>query len=248
MYIPAPKSKPTTSRPLIKPLPGNKPCSEDDEDCIDSGASGFEEIAVPPRRSTPKPLSEIRHTPKQKHVPPPSPSTVTSIIIQPTKSYDVPAPDNEYFPSESSDNSNVGIIEPTDIFTNYGPKEDIKPFRPPIDHGVSRDYNERESKGKKRKPKSRSAETLTLIVGIVASVMIAVVIIAFLVYRFRNRPEGSYKVDEGKNYRFGAEPTPIPNSASGYINDYQTQFNGAVRTAEKAGKLPKKKDIKEWYV
>ncbi|KAG1696117.1 Neurexin-3 [Nymphon striatum] len=250
VYIPAPKSKTTTSRPYIKPMSGNKPCSEDDEDCIDSGASGFEEIAVPPRKSTPRPLSEIRHTPKKSnYVPPLPPSTVTSIIIQPTKPYDIPAPDNEYFPSESSENSNVGIIEPTDIFTNYGPKEDIiKPFRPPIDHGVNRDFNERESRGKKRKPKSRSAETLTLIVGIVASVMIAVVIIAFLVYRFRNRPEGTYKVDEGKNYRFGVDPAPLPNSASGYINDYQAQFNGAVRTAEKAGKLPKKKDIKEWYV
>lgn len=263
IYIPPPKPKITTPRPISKSS-GNKPCSEDDEDCLDSGGSGFEEIAVPPRGATTKrPMSEIRRTDR------PAPpklvgDTATSVVIRPTLAIDVEPPSDEYFATDRSPGSEIGVIAPTDIFTNYRPSGGFNAYPPPIDHGVDRDYNEQGSRGgKKRRTKSRSAETLTLVVGVVASVMIAVVVIAFLVYRFKNKPEGTYKIDETKNYRYGSAPDvapPLPRSASGYGSgcigvvpgahpvEYQPQINGGVRTFEKAGKLPKKKDIKEWYV
>ncbi|CAM1325515.1 NRXN2 (predicted) [Pycnogonum litorale] len=265
VYIPppTPKVKITTSRPGIKGS-ANKPCSEDDEDCL-SGVegSGFEEIAVPPKPSK-KPddsTKKVGHRPKS--------TTTTStksphhvVVVEMTKSpIEVEPPFDEYFPTEKND-LDIGIIAPTDIEKSYVPNMGYNPIQPPINY--DQDYtgvrggndNAVDTAGSKNtRPKSRSAETLTLVVGIVAGVMVAVVIIAFLVYRFRNRPEGSYKIDESKNYRFSSDPGTLSISVSGYMNGSQTQMNGAVKNGgngggggDKAGKLPKKKDVKEWYV
>ncbi|KFM77826.1 Neurexin-3-beta, partial [Stegodyphus mimosarum] len=49
-----------------------------------------------------------------------------------------------------------------------------------------------------------SADNTALVIGVIAGVLIAIVLIALIVYKLRNRTEGSYKVDESKNYQFGA--------------------------------------------
>ena len=75
-----------------------------------------------------------------------------------------------------------------------------------------------------------------MVVGIVAAAALCILILLYAMYKYRNRDEGSYHVDESRNY--------ISNSA---------QSNGTVvkekpvNTAKTSGKNKKNKD-KEYYV
>jgi len=79
--------------------------------------------------------------------------------------------------------------------------------------------------------------SIGFIVGIAAGVVILCFIIAFAFYKYKSRDEGSYKVDESKNYPYEA-PVPKPTP---------TQANGGYKSGTPTPK-PKKKDVKEWYV
>ncbi|KAM4607299.1 neurexin-1a-like isoform 1-T1 [Polymixia lowei] len=81
-----------------------------------------------------------------------------------------------------------------------------------------------------------SSSTTGMVVGIVAAAALCILILLYAMYKYRNRDEGSYHVDESRNY--------ISNSA---------QSNGAVvkekpvNTAKTSSKSKKNKD-KEYYV
>ncbi|KAM9187576.1 neurexin-1 isoform 21-T21 [Dugong dugon] len=81
-----------------------------------------------------------------------------------------------------------------------------------------------------------SSSTTGMVVGIVAAAALCILILLYAMYKYRNRDEGSYHVDESRNY--------ISNSA---------QSNGAVvkekqpSSAKSANKSKKNKD-KEYYV
>lgn len=80
-----------------------------------------------------------------------------------------------------------------------------------------------------------SSSTTGMVVGIVSAAALCILILLYAMYKYRNRDEGSYQVDETRNY--------ISNSA---------QTNGAVvkdkpQCAKGGGKRPKDKD-KEYYV
>ncbi|XP_051031238.1 neurexin-1 isoform X30 [Phodopus roborovskii] len=81
-----------------------------------------------------------------------------------------------------------------------------------------------------------SSSTTGMVVGIVAAAALCILILLYAMYKYRNRDEGSYHVDESRNY--------ISNSA---------QSNGAVvkekqpSSAKGANKNKKNKD-KEYYV
>ncbi|KAM4867704.1 neurexin-1 isoform 31-T31 [Thomomys bottae] len=81
-----------------------------------------------------------------------------------------------------------------------------------------------------------SSSTTGMVVGIVAAAALCILILLYAMYKYRNRDEGSYHVDESRNY--------ISNSA---------QSNGAVvkekppSSAKSASKHKKNKD-KEYYV
>ncbi|XP_030074356.1 neurexin-2-beta isoform X5 [Microcaecilia unicolor] len=81
-----------------------------------------------------------------------------------------------------------------------------------------------------------SSSTTGMVVGIVAAAALCILILLYAMYKYRNRDEGSYQVDQSRNY--------ISNSA---------QSNGAVVkekpavVAKSAGKTKKNKD-KEYYV
>ncbi|XP_024916368.1 neurexin-1a isoform X18 [Cynoglossus semilaevis] len=81
-----------------------------------------------------------------------------------------------------------------------------------------------------------SSSTTGMVVGIVAAAALCILILLYAMYKYRNRDEGSYHVDETRNY--------ISNSA---------QSNGTivkekpVNTAKTSGKNKKNKD-KEYYV
>ncbi|XP_074502422.1 neurexin-1a isoform X12 [Sebastes fasciatus] len=81
-----------------------------------------------------------------------------------------------------------------------------------------------------------SSSTTGMVVGIVAAAALCILILLYAMYKYRNRDEGSYHVDESRNY--------ISNSA---------QSNGTVvkekpvNTAKTSSKSKKNKD-KEYYV
>lgn len=84
-----------------------------------------------------------------------------------------------------------------------------------------------------------SSSTTGMVVGIVAAAALCILILLYAMYKYRNRDEGSYQVDETRNY--------ISNSA---------QTNGAVvkdkapsgsAKGSASSKRPKDKD-KEYYV
>ncbi|XP_065489036.1 neurexin-1 isoform X13 [Caloenas nicobarica] len=81
-----------------------------------------------------------------------------------------------------------------------------------------------------------SSSTTGMVVGIVAAAALCILILLYAMYKYRNRDEGSYHVDESRNY--------ISNSA---------QSNGAVikekqpNSAKSSNKNKKNKD-KEYYV
>lgn len=81
-----------------------------------------------------------------------------------------------------------------------------------------------------------SSSTTGMVVGIVAAAALCILILLYAMYKYRNRDEGSYHVDESRNY--------ISNSA---------QSNGTivkekpVNNAKPSTKNKKNKD-KEYYV
>ncbi|KAJ8250683.1 hypothetical protein COCON_G00226050 [Conger conger] len=81
-----------------------------------------------------------------------------------------------------------------------------------------------------------SSSTTGMVVGIVAAAALCILILLYAMYKYRNRDEGSYRVDESRNY--------ISNSA---------QSNGTVvkekpaNSAKVSSKNKKNKD-KEYYV
>ncbi|KAM6909197.1 neurexin-2-beta isoform 9-T9 [Xenentodon cancila] len=83
----------------------------------------------------------------------------------------------------------------------------------------------------------QSSSTTGMVVGIVAAAALCILILLYAMYKYRNRDEGSYQVDQSRNY--------ISNSA--------TQSNGALvkekqpSTAKPVTKSKKNKD-KEYYV
>uniref|UniRef100_A0A4W5JPW3 Neurexin/syndecan/glycophorin C domain-containing protein n=1 Tax=Hucho hucho TaxID=62062 RepID=A0A4W5JPW3_9TELE len=82
-----------------------------------------------------------------------------------------------------------------------------------------------------------SSSTTGMVVGIVAAAALCILILLYAMYKYRNRDEGSYQVDQSRNY--------ISNSA--------TQSNGTLvkekqpGTAKTTTKNKKNKD-KEYYV
>nr|XP_029543359.1 neurexin-3a-beta isoform X12 [Oncorhynchus nerka] len=82
----------------------------------------------------------------------------------------------------------------------------------------------------------QSSSTTGMVVGIVAAAALCILILLYAMYKYRNRDEGSYQVDESRNY--------ITNSA--------TQSNGAVmkdkQQSSKGSKVKQKNKDKEYYV
>jgi len=74
-----------------------------------------------------------------------------------------------------------------------------------------------------------------LIIGIGAGILVALMILAVALYKFRSREEGSYRVDESQNFA--------------YMEAKKQQNNGtAVNNVGNGKSNGKKRDVKEWYV
>jgi hypothetical protein len=82
--------------------------------------------------------------------------------------------------------------------------------------------------------------------------MIAIVLIILIILKFKNRSDGSYKVDESKNYQQSQGPTAAL-LGSGNVQQCPQQMHGNIKNgSDKCASNPAKKrdtkDIKEWYV
>uniref|UniRef100_A0AAV2KEU7 Laminin G domain-containing protein n=1 Tax=Knipowitschia caucasica TaxID=637954 RepID=A0AAV2KEU7_KNICA len=84
-----------------------------------------------------------------------------------------------------------------------------------------------------------SSSTTGMVVGIVSAAALCILILLYAMYKYRNRDEGSYQVDETRNY--------ISNSAqtNGAVVKEKAPSGGA--KASGSSKRPKDKD-KEYYV
>lgn len=96
-----------------------------------------------------------------------------------------------------------------------------------------------------------SADSTALVIGVIAGILISIVIVALLVYQFRSRPAGAYKVEQaaGAAVTAGAASKGAGAQQGEAYQPVATaqQLNGAVQP--KAGNGAKrKKDLREWYV
>ncbi|XP_070398473.1 neurexin-1-beta isoform X17 [Nothobranchius furzeri] len=81
-----------------------------------------------------------------------------------------------------------------------------------------------------------SSSTTGMVVGIVAAAALCILILLYAMYKYRNRDEGSYHVDESRNY--------ISNSAQSNGTVVKEKPVNNVKTSSKS----KKNKDKEYYV
>ncbi|XP_060538517.1 neurexin-2-beta-like isoform X2 [Pantherophis guttatus] len=81
-----------------------------------------------------------------------------------------------------------------------------------------------------------SSSTTGMVVGIVAAAALCILILLYAMYKYRNRDEGSYQVDQSRNY--------ISNSAQSNGTVVKEKTAAAPKTASKS----KKNKDKEYYV
>jgi hypothetical protein len=79
--------------------------------------------------------------------------------------------------------------------------------------------------------------TLPVIIGIAVGGLLLLLIIIYIIYKCKGRDEGSYKIDESKNFRIESKPLKS-----------DSHINGGLKAGVAPAKPPKKKDVKEWYV
>jgi hypothetical protein len=78
--------------------------------------------------------------------------------------------------------------------------------------------------------------------------MIAIVLIILIILKFKNRSDGSYKVDESKNYPQSQGPTAAL-LGSGNVQPFPQRMNGNVKNgSDKCSGKRDVRDVKEWYV
>ena len=84
-----------------------------------------------------------------------------------------------------------------------------------------------------------SSSTTGMVVGIVAAAALCILILLYAMYKYRNRDEGSYQVDQSRNYISNSAATQSSNGT--LVKEKQA---GAAKTVTKN----KKNKDKEYYV
>ncbi|XP_063235605.1 neurexin 1 isoform X2 [Bacillus rossius redtenbacheri] len=227
VFVPPTRPPTTTSRGRPGARPGGKDCDDEEDDCF-NGGSGSE------------PPSTVASTDGAGG----TDSSSTSEVPTGT----VPEGSSEPSSSEgSSSSSSSETSTKTTSTSSAGPAPGTEPPPPPQPQPPLPNPRPPSRAKPRDRISSEAAENTALIIGIIAGALIAIVLIILIILKFKNRSEGSYKVDEGKNYRHAAGPDAalLPPAGNGQ------QMNGSVRNGNGNGKPAKKrdiKDIKEWYV
>ena len=223
----------TTTMPGPRPIPGRAgsgepPCGTDDEDCTGSGSGDYDRV-------------DPVHTP---------PKVVTDDILFTSEPTQNQPPDSgggnpDYNGHKSSTPNpmvvtvNMTTVPPkrtssvsTRRTTNFPPKSEYTPTPVPK-HSKGKSFN--------------LSSNIILIVGITAGVLVILLLLAFAIYKYKSRDEGSYKVDESKNYMHPYQE----GAAVSACNKPSTQVNGGSCARSQSGMQTAskpKKNVKEWYV
>ncbi|CAN8000168.1 unnamed protein product, partial [Ixodes hexagonus] len=233
-----------TARPAPSPPPSvvtHQPPDCDDEDCLDGGSGAGPHSAFSPTPSTTAEdddEDEDRGTSSTQKPAVPSPPTSTH---RPTSN-----------PVVSSTRHEWSIVRTFTVTR--------APWQPRTTQGaptvISVPIPELTVPSQERQrptPKAKSsADSTALVIGVIAGILISIVIVALLVYQFRSRPAGGYKVDQGgpkgapsagsQATARGAEATTFHPVAT------PQQLNGALQPKPSDAKRKNAKDLREWYV
>ena len=231
---------------------GENPCQGDDEDCENpsGGESGFpvgepghgsqstpDDIGFP---DTPGPTKEDGKIEKHKTPTPESstPKPSTDDINFPEGPDSGKGEDHGEEPKNSQTPS-VSSTTTTDpmFFTVNLTTEAPKKGSPGGAAGGSSGGSTKETKEKNKRKGNSLPMNIGLIVGIAAAVVILFLVLAYAGYKYRSRDEGSYKIDESKNYSYETCNTKPPPHVNGGLSKSKGQTS-----------KPRKKDVKEWYV
>ncbi|XP_078001036.1 neurexin-3-like [Glandiceps talaboti] len=253
----------STAKPTIQPAPvittpmmpestpepvepeGSGMCDgPDDEDCNTemSGSGDNEtEIVVPEIKTTTMP---VKSTTRTTEAPLPEPGVETTIkqVMTPVKTQP-PVPEAEStMKTEMSGEKDI-TTKPAMVTPKMSkpPMAETEPMKPDMTSALP----EANTDGAIAGPMSSSGGMgkTAMVVGIVAAVCIAVLILLYAIYKYRNRNEGSYRIDESRNYSYGTPSnTVIMPNANG------TLYNGKDKDASVNKPLMKKQDSREWYV
>lgn len=82
---------------------------------------------------------------------------------------------------------------------------------------------------------------IALFIGVVLGLILLICILVYALYKYRSRDEGTYKIDETKNYRYESVNTKMPSQVNG-SNGVATKTSGDSKVVAKKG------TVKEWYV
>ncbi|CAG0881458.1 unnamed protein product [Darwinula stevensoni] len=132
---------------------------------------------------------------------------------------------------------------PPRLFPERPPTEESTDLPHPIQPDWKRKVEESQrAKNADAKSKSETSESTALIAGIIVAAVTLIVLVIFLIIRFRGRSEGSYKVDERQSYQYST----ISGTPGRYRGDRQAGFNGM--STQRPGRCKNSKDVREWYV
>ncbi len=243
--------------PGPQPIPGHAgsgepPCGADDEDCESSGSGDYgnvEPVNTPkvvtddiyltspePTKREPHPQEIPDHGGDRwnpdKHKPGGKSSTTTDSMVITVNMTETP-------PKKTVDSITTSrrphTVEPSGEGNSGGGS-----------HGNSESDNKITSMGtspKRSKGKGFDlSSNIILIVGITGAVLLILLILAFAIYKYKSRDEGSYKIDESKNYPYQEGTAIAACKPSSQVNGGSCNRSG-MQTASKP-----KKNVKEWYV
>ncbi|XP_064486129.1 neurexin 1-like [Ornithodoros turicata] len=237
-----PRPPPLSTAPPAPSLP----CAADDEDCFDGGSGDGP--------SPPTPMqTPAEDDDEEDETPLPAPTTTRAVPTVP------PRP-----PSTTTARNEWSIVRTFTVTRAPAPPPRTTPGIPHVISVPIPNLTAPTRENQRPTPNIKSsADSTALVIGVIAGILISIVIVALLVYQFRSRPAGTYKVDEGKpgypaSPRTGARAQAQHNEGVAY-HPVATphNLNGAVRPAGAAGEAQAKaapskakdvKDLKEWYV
>jgi len=234
---PTPRSTTSTREPApIDETSGEAPCLTDDEDCEGGSGSGFQVDPV----NTPKTTDDITYeTPESPHIP-----------VDPEQPQTDPPHRFESSTTSTTDSMMIKVNftenptrRPQPVITSKRPMVGVEEQTPPPPGPAGPDSspggatNVGGIKHDEKRSHNPIGLHIGLIVGIAAGVIILLLILAYALYKYRSRDEGTYKIDETKNYSYDTCNTKPP-----------PHVNGGVAKSGSAPSKPKKKDVKEWYV
>lgn len=160
-------------------------------------------------------------------------------------------------PDDDSDTTDSLII--TVNITETPPKKGLSPFSTPQSSktpnasapsggGGKGDGDKKDRNGSygedpyEKRSKNPMGLNIGLIVGIAAGVVLLLLILAYALYKYKSRDEGSYKIDESKNYSYEAYTAQAAKQPA------TPHANGGMSKSSAHSSKPRKKDVKEWYV